>query len=105
MMAVTQNGQIFRAFGADDSDFWFTRMVLVSGFRRFPSYTSDSEFLVSRPPWGAPSECLNVTSKVSSKVDNKEIKSICVLILSLTTRPLLHLHPFPLFLLTRLNDP
>jgi hypothetical protein len=53
--AVTQNGQNFRAFGADDGDFWFRRVGLASGFRRFPSNTSDPRFLVSRPPWGAPS--------------------------------------------------
>jgi hypothetical protein len=41
MMAVSQNGKIFRAFGADDGDFWFRGVVLVSGFRRFPSNTSD----------------------------------------------------------------
>jgi hypothetical protein len=40
MMAVTtQNGQIFRASGADDGDFWFRRVILVSGsvvFRHTP---------------------------------------------------------------------
>jgi hypothetical protein len=40
MMAVTPNGQIFHAFGADDGDFWFRRVGLVSGFRRFPLDTS-----------------------------------------------------------------
>jgi hypothetical protein len=29
-------------------------VILVSGFRRFSSNTSNRRFLVSRPPWGAP---------------------------------------------------
>jgi hypothetical protein len=55
MMAVSQNGQIFiRAEGADDGDFWFRGVGLVSGFRRLSSNTSDPRFLVFRPPFGAP---------------------------------------------------